>query len=234
MIIKTFKLNETECVIAKLFWTDLAEKKQGVVVIPQKDESRRTISAIKADALWDIKKDIKKLYINADIKKIPAMMCQEAEKLSEVFLPSSVTAIHQQAFERCTSLKDINLDSIQYIGYKAFQSSGLEEVVINQHISYVGDEAFSSCEQLNRIFWMSECLIPSLTFYGCRSLNEVSFPPILEGIGAGAFLGTALKEANLSFVVFNDMAYANDLVLEKSFDAETNVRYPYYIEKHKD
>lgn len=234
MIIKTCKLNDTECAITELFWTDLAEKKQGVVVIPQKDESRRTISAVKADALQAIKKDIKKLYINADIKRIPAMMCQEAEKLSEVFLPFSVTEIHMQAFEKCTSLKNINLDSIKCIGYKAFQSSGLEEVVINQHISYVGCEAFASCEQLNRISWMSECLISPLTFYGCRSLNEVSFPPILEGIGPGAFWGTALKEANLSFVVFNDMAYANDLVLEKSFDAETNVRYPYYIEKHKD
>lgn len=60
--------------------------------------------------------------------------------------------IEQYAFANCTSLNDINLFDVVYIGKSAFVGcSALKSIVIGKTVQYIGDCAFSGCRSLDSI-----------------------------------------------------------------------------------
>ena len=65
----------------------------------------------------------------------------------------AVTAIGNEAFRSCESLKNITIpDSVTSIGDNAFAScKSLTSISIPDGVTSIGEEAFSSCESLTRI-----------------------------------------------------------------------------------
>ena len=82
-------------------------------------------------------------------------------------IPSTVTAIGQWAFNRCSGLTSIHIpDSVTGIGLEAFyQCSSLMGVNIPNKVSHIGYQAF----------------------YGCSSLRSIHIPSSVRGIGTSAF-----------------------------------------------
>lgn len=145
----------------------------------------------------------------ATVDYIPTMCFQGCEELESVVIPDNVTIIKSSsAFSGCTALKTVDLghgietigdasfsgdtslthidfpESLTWIGHRAFQDTGLEEVTIPATLkpSYAfnggntgAQQAFENCKHLKRV--INEC--PNLGHYqtgmfsGCDSLVEV-------------------------------------------------------------
>jgi hypothetical protein len=63
-----------------------------------------------------------------------------------------VTEIGEQAFAGCTGLKSIEFPkSVKTIGRRAFENSGITDVVIPKSVKKIGDMAFVDCHDLKSI-----------------------------------------------------------------------------------
>ena len=86
---------------------------------------------------------------------------------------SFVTEIESEAFEDCTSLKNVTiLDSVTEIAYGAFDGcTSLKNVTIPDSVKEIDDYVFE----------------------GCTSLENVTIPESVTEIGTSAFEGTGVK-----------------------------------------
>ena len=83
--------------------------------------------------------------------------------ITGVVMPSTVTAIGENAFESCQNLTSIVIpDSVTDIGKSAFYScERLISVVIGKNVSSIGDDAFYDCEKLFVVYNLSSLDITS-------------------------------------------------------------------------
>ena len=155
---------------------------------------------------------LKTIRIPDSLRVIQSFTFRLCENLDSVFLGESVEKIEGQAFEQCHNLKYIGMNNyIKQIGSYAFGwCDGLTSITLPRTIQYIGDGAFSTCESLHhveynadscaRVGWygQSPCeyctslatavigenvrYVPSNTFKGCSSLDEIYVKPIVSPI----------------------------------------------------
>ena len=113
-------------------------------------------------------------------------------KIPEKFQGKPVTAIGDDAFDRCESLTSITLPtSVTAIGSRAFSGCrSLTSVTIPSGVTIIRNGAFMGCESLTSITIPSGVTVinPS-TFEGCKSLTNVTIPSGVIAIGCYAFWG---------------------------------------------
>ena len=136
--------------------------------------------------------NLKKVYFNSGITKIPDRILEDASSVTFVSIPGSVTSIGKGAFTNCASLEDIILPSgLTEIGVSAFMGSGLKSISFPQGLQKIGSSAF----------------------YGC-AFRKVSIPDSVTEIGGSAFSSNKVmtkfdfpKSVNPSFVLEGRMFY---------------------------
>lgn len=103
-----------------------------------------------------------------------------------------VTSVRDNAFFRCSSLKQISLPSgITEIGHHAFfECSSLESIVIPSSVIKIGMGAFSGCSSISAVS-LSENLeiLPDSCFRSCTSLTEIIIPDNITEIEKYCFYG---------------------------------------------
>jgi hypothetical protein len=108
-------------------------------------------------------------------------------------LPAWVTKIGNDAFHKLTKLEYVNLEDtgITEIGRDAFAVTGLRSVALPETLTALGERAFSKSKQLSSVDMgrLAITEIPDRCFYGCTALREIVWPPQLETIGHGTFVG---------------------------------------------
>ena len=87
----------------------------------------------------------------------------------------ALAVIPERAFEGCNNLKQLDLpETVSRIGANAFESSGLQSVVLGPNMERLGYEAFKNCCSLNRVYLRTDKLdelsrwnnyFPSVAFY---------------------------------------------------------------------
>lgn len=121
-------------------------------------------------------------------------------------------------FDGCTQLSSLTIgDSVQTLPGYAFQGTNVTSVTIPQSVTYIGDNAFGNCNNLESITYKAvNCTsmgsysnpvfqgcphltsltiaegvqsIPKYAFRGCSSLASVAIPNTVTGIGESAFEG---------------------------------------------
>lgn len=116
-------------------------------------------------------------------------------------IPAGVTAIGSEAFSGC-SLLDIDElpDVLETIGSYAFADAiSLKALTAGSSLRQIEREAFRGCTLLEFADLSASALtaIEDQTFRGCTGLQTILLPEALETIGCYAFAGTALEAVEL-------------------------------------
>ena len=100
-----------------------------------------------------------------------------------------VTIIGIMAFSTNTKIKKVVLpETLKRIEYQAFDSSSLEEIVIPESVTHIGQYAFQYCSNLKSIKFPSKIkTIEAATCYGCKNLTQVIIPDGVQNIYIEAF-----------------------------------------------
>lgn len=119
-----------------------------------------------------------------------------SSSISGITLPSTVTAIGNNAFENCRQLQTIVLpDGLETIGNYCFRQSGLTSVSLPSTLTYIGIESFANTKLFSIDFPDALKTIPDRTLNGCWNLTYVNLPAGLENIGT-----SALSSLNISHI----------------------------------
>ena len=128
--------------------------------------------------------------------------------VEEIYLSSSIVNIADNAFDGCTSLHTMNLDSVQTIGAYAFRNSAIATVNM-QALTTLGIGAFYNCQQLATVAMPATLtVIPQDAFNTTTSLTSLTLPTQLTTIGASAFAASGVQNVNLPQTVTEIQANA--------------------------
>ncbi|WP_270190484.1 leucine-rich repeat protein [Holdemania filiformis] len=186
---------------------ELKTKVEKGQVLPQNIAALLIEGSLNEKDLQYIRENLKNLK-TLDLEKtsltaIPKSAFQNMTSLENVVLPSSATAIGEQAFKGCEHLTSVNLSKVEKIGTSTFEGcTKLGEVDLTQ-VTSLGASASAGCPTLNL---KNGALNPNLktiadhAFQQNTSLTQIDLSHI-ETIGANAFEGcTKLGEVDLSQV----------------------------------
>ena len=130
---------------------------------------------------------IKKAYGSVDTYDIP-----------KTYKNYDVVGIGEQAFSASkVSYLDLSETNIKEIRQGAFADcSNLSEIIFNENLSKIGNNAFMNCPSLNRIDLRSTNLeiLGGSVFFDCINLTEVYLPKSLEELGSYCFYNTSLTK----------------------------------------
>ncbi len=95
------------------------------------------------------------------------------------FTANRITSLQDSAFENCKNLRNVNIESAETIGNKAFKNSGVADVIVSGATS-IGEECFRGCLRLTNIDLTSTESIGDLAFFGCSNITDFSAGSIDE------------------------------------------------------
>ena len=165
-----------------------------------------------AYGICDVKSEyLPKVFSN----EVPTMVFTTNKYISEVILPTNITAINPSAFSHCIKLKKINIPSgCLEIGSNAFESctslTNVEFPYISQDIALsqlqiIGEAAFSQIGRL-KSFVLPESLksvaTTALSFYVDKLFSLTEEPPVWEVPGNAGYVVGPLPEGCTLYVPF--------------------------------
>ncbi len=131
--------------------------------------------------------------------------------LTSVEIPESVTSIEREVFTFCSSLTSVklpeNLTSIET--WLFYGCSALKSITIPENVTSIGRYAFFNCNSLTSIVIPENVTsIEEGTFCDCSALESITIPENVTDIGTDAFLNTPwlkAKQAENPLVIFKDI-----------------------------
>ena len=132
---------------------------------------------------------LEKIRIPSGVSKIGNGAFAYCSRLNSVILSDQLTRIEERVFENCIELKELTLPpNLKEVKGRAFKGCGILELRIPNGMTYIGKEAFSDMDALEKlIFPPSLISIQEDAFSNCKNLKEVCLPEGLLEIGYGAF-----------------------------------------------
>lgn len=127
---------------------------------------------------------------------------EDAENLTYINLPDSLTSLGFSTFSGCGSLKSITIpDGVELIGFSTFHGCGsLESITLPDSVTYIDENAFYGCYELTSITLPDNLEhIGNRVFGDCSSLTSITIPDSVTEIGTYAFdFCDSLTEINYS------------------------------------
>lgn len=105
---------------------------------------------------------------------------------SKTIIPDSVTEIGENAFQECTTLKEIDIKNVEIICENAFLGCTLLEKICmnNNKLKIISKNAFKSCSAIETIELPDSVKnIERGAFSNCKSLKSINIPSGLKNIG---------------------------------------------------
>jgi hypothetical protein len=150
-----------------------------------------------------------------DLPTVNAELYLNGKLLTELVIPEGVTAIADEAFDGCGSLKKVVIPStVKAIGVGAFAfCPNLETVEIGANVETIGSSAFDCCGALKDVKFKGNQLhtINNGAFEHCNSLTQISIPDNVSIIKSVAF---AYCSKLASIELPNNLEYLGDGVFE--------------------
>ena len=125
---------------------------------------------------------LQKVTLGDNLQSIGKAAFRYADKLEDVFIPSNLSVIENNAFEDCTSLHKLSFEKL------TTNAIGM--------LTHIGAEAFKGCTSLQEVSLPNGLSsIGNKAFYQSSELQNVSIPSTLrEAAGADHFTGTKVTE----------------------------------------
>ena len=101
---------------------------------------------------------------------------------NRLYIDAAIEKIGDGAFEGCSELEDLDLDSymnkVKKIGNSTFQyCESLERVIFSETLNYIGYNAFTDCEKLKEIEFLGKKIeIEDDAFEGCCNVESILVP----------------------------------------------------------
>lgn len=143
-------------------------------------------------------KIITKVIIGGGVTSIGMGAFERCSSLRSVEIPNEVTAIGSKAFAGCSSLRSIEIPNVvTSIGWSAFEEcSSLENIEIPDVVTSIGDRAFAECSSLRSIKIPNGVTsIANEMFLECSSLKSIEIPEKVDSIGYSVFEGCSSLES---------------------------------------
>ena len=175
--------------------------KEGVLVISGKGRCEG-VPYIKRDS-------VKKVIIEEGITLVNGFY--GCLNLTDVCLATSVDTIGYYGFRGCSSLKNINLQSVCGICGGTFANCmSLEEVELSS-LKIIGAGLFDGCSSLREVRQISNIEgIDNYAFRGCSSLKNITLTSSCKHIGDGAFIGCGFESITIPDSVKYDIGYRGE------------------------
>lgn len=143
-------------------------------------------------------------FTNSSVEIIGAGAFRDCTSLEKIDNFGAVKTIRGDgtngAFAGCSALKDIDLNSVESIEIRAFNNTGIEELVIPASVTFIGPYAFQG-NRLEKVTFDGVQIISPDSFWGCTGLKEIDFGTV-HTIGNSAFRGcTALEDVDFKDVI---------------------------------
>lgn len=120
---------------------------------------------------------LRKIHFSDSLTSINRSVCYNCYNLKEVHLPKNLDIIRESAFYNNRSLEKVDFpESLRTIQRYAFHSCNVDSVRLPLKLSYLGEYAFSECDNLKYIELPSYIGNYSNEFYGCNSVKTVVCP----------------------------------------------------------
>jgi len=120
----------------------------------------------------------------------PEMISTYKTNIVEVELGALCTAVHNETFKDCASLKSVLFsNSVKSLGNSSFKNcTGLQSVGLSNSISTIGNNAFENCSNLAAIdLGRGLTSIGDYAFKNCRNLQSIVVPNSTINLGQCAF-----------------------------------------------
>ncbi len=149
----------------------------------------------KSKVLVQVTAETKDYTISDDVTKIGDMAFAENETVKNVIVPDSVTdlgrgfdsssvesvtlpdgleTISSRAFRRTPNLKELKIPStVKTIEENAFQSAGIEKIVIPESVTSIGFAGLAYCDNLTTVTIEGNPVIENYAFRACPNLENV-------------------------------------------------------------
>jgi len=115
---------------------------------------------------------------------------EQAQRITEVVLPDTITTIGKYAFRQCRALEKINLpQSLTEIQEYAFaECEALKSVEIPEKVTVLERGIFANCRSLETVTMTWRVSVIGIeAFAGCVNLPEIAIPETVTSIGDRAF-----------------------------------------------
>ena len=144
------------------------------------------------------------INIPDNVKEIEGYAFMSCEALSSVRLPSELTELSTAVFYGCTSLKTLDIpETVTAIGSSAFQSSGLESIVIPSNVTIVNFQCFLENSNLQSVtFGQSVSSFGHLAFYECDNIRTITSYIKTPPVATEAYFGSAVYEQATLYVPY--------------------------------
>jgi len=158
-------------------------------------ELNNGLEVIEGGAFVNCKSLMKSIEFPSTLKHVGKNAFYGCSSLKKIVLNEGLKKVDDFVFEKCVSLESINFPStIRYIGANAFDHSDpfynrsdLKEVVFNDGLLRIGDEAFKGCKSLTQVVVPSSVnYLGERAFYECEKLRKVVLNKV-KTIDDGAF-----------------------------------------------
>ena len=133
---------------------------------------------LESAGLMHAESEVTVIYHRNEVEAATKEAIQE-EGLLQVSIPSSLTEIPAQAFQKCNQVVRVSIpESVTAIGDLAFfECSSLKSITIPKSVTAIRQSAFEGCISLKTItIPESVTAIGPCAFLNCRSLESIDYP----------------------------------------------------------